>query len=219
MAALSELDERGFVVIPGPVPPDRMERLISAFTTAVASATDDDIRVGSTTTRVSDFVNRGSEFDDLYVFPPLLEACRRVIGGPFKLSSLHARTVRPHMPAQELHVDVRRDSGDWPLVGFILMVDPFRADNGATRFVPGSHRWSGVPEDALADVRGEHEGQVLACGQAGSLLYWGLTLSIFSAIVAFQQRRTPGMRRTLCGVSVDTDRPLAVSPTYERLTQ
>src|SRR5687768_3825759 len=27
-------------------------------------------------------------------------------------------------------------------------------------------------------------------GQAGSLLYWGLTLAIFSAIVAFQQRRT-----------------------------
>src|SRR5437868_2721530 len=27
-------------------------------------------------------------------------------------------------------------------------------------------------------------------GQAGSLLYWGWTLSIFSAIVAFQQRRT-----------------------------
>jgi homogentisate 1,2-dioxygenase len=36
---------------------------------------------------------------------------------------------------------------------------------------------------------------------------------------AFQKRRTPGMRRTLCGVSVDTDRPLMVSATYERLTQ
>jgi homogentisate 1,2-dioxygenase len=36
---------------------------------------------------------------------------------------------------------------------------------------------------------------------------------------AFQKRRTPGMRRTLCGVSVDTDRPLMVSAAYERLTQ
>jgi hypothetical protein len=27
------------------------------------------------------------------------------------------------------------------------------------------------------------------------------------------------MRRTLCGVSVDTDRPLAVSAVYERLTR
>ncbi len=80
--------------------------------------------------------------DELYVFPPLLDACRRVIGGPFKLSSLHARTLRPqHTPGQGLHVDVRRDSPDWPLLGFILMIDDFRADNGATRFVTGSHRW------------------------------------------------------------------------------
>ncbi len=35
----------------------------------------------------------------------------------------------------------------------------------------------------------------------------------------FQKKRTPEMRRTLCGVSVDTDRPLVVSATYERLTQ
>lgn len=36
---------------------------------------------------------------------------------------------------------------------------------------------------------------------------------------AFQKRRTPGMRRTLCGVSVDTDRPLAVSEVYRRLSE
>ena len=166
--AVSELHERGFVVIPGPVPPERMGRLIGAYATAVASATGDDIRIGSTSTRVSDFVNRASEFDDLYVFPPLLDACRRVIGRPFKLSSLHARTVRPNMPAQDLHVDVQRDSADWPLLGFILMVDPFRADNGATRFVPGSHNWPGTPADRVSDpVAGQ---QILACGGTGSLL-------------------------------------------------
>ena len=142
MDAASELQERGFVVIPGPEPSDRFERLANAYTAAVASATGDDIRIGSTSTQVSDFVNRGAEFDSLYVFPPLLEACCRVIGRPFKLSSLLARTLRPHSPAQELHVDVQRGSADWPLLGFILMVDDFRPDNGATRFVPGSHRWS-----------------------------------------------------------------------------
>jgi ectoine hydroxylase-related dioxygenase (phytanoyl-CoA dioxygenase family) len=35
--------------------------------------------------------------------------------------------------------DVQRDSSGWPLVGFILMIDAFRPDNGATRFVLGSH--------------------------------------------------------------------------------
>src|SRR3954467_8615474 len=85
--AASELEERGFVVFPGVVPVDRMKRLAAAYITAVTAAAGDDVKVGSTSTKVSDFVNRGAEFDDLYVFPPLLEACCRVIGGPFKLSS------------------------------------------------------------------------------------------------------------------------------------
>jgi len=168
--AASELDERGFIVLPGMVAPESMERLTTAYTEAVTSATGDDIRVGSTSTKVSDFVNRGSAFDNLYVFPPLLEACWQVIGGPFKLSSFHARTLRQGACAQELHVDVPRNSADWPLLSFILMVDDFRPDNGTTRFVPGSHRWSGTPEDTMSDVRAAHETEVLACGAAGSLL-------------------------------------------------
>ena len=169
-SARGELLERGFVVLPGPVPSARAARLVGAFAAAVAAAAADDIRVGSTSTRVADFVNRGSEFDCLYVFPPLLEACCHVIGTPFKLSSFHARTVHAHAPAQELHVDVPRDSADWPLLGFILMIDPFRPDNGATRFVPGSHRWPRTPGDSMRDLRAVREDQVLACGEAGSLL-------------------------------------------------
>jgi hypothetical protein len=168
--AASELQERGFVVLPGMVDARDLERLAAAYTEAVTSATGDDVRVGSTSTRVSDFVNRGAAFDKLYVFPPLLEACCQVIGGPFKLSSFHARTLRPGAHTQELHVDVPRNSADWPLLGFILMVDDFRPDNGTTRFIPGSHRWLATPEDTMPDVRAAHEAEVLACGAAGSLL-------------------------------------------------
>jgi ectoine hydroxylase-related dioxygenase (phytanoyl-CoA dioxygenase family) len=168
--AASELEERGFVVLPGVVAAASLERLTTAYNEAVASATGDDIRVGSTSTKVSDFVNRGPAFDNLFMYPPLLEACCLVIGGPFKLSSFHARTLRPGAHAQELHVDVLRNSADWPLLGFILMVDEFRPDNGTTRFVPGSHRWSAAPEDTMSDVRAAHEAEVLACGPAGSLL-------------------------------------------------
>jgi ectoine hydroxylase-related dioxygenase (phytanoyl-CoA dioxygenase family) len=170
MDAAAALQERGFVVLPGPVPSDRVERLADAYTAAVASASADDVKIGSTSTRVTDFVNRGPEFDPLYIFPPLLEACCLVIGRPFKLSSFHARTVRPRMPAQDLHVDVTRESADWPLLGFILMVDEFRPDNGATRFVPGSHLWPRTPADSMSNLQAEHAGQVLACGVAGSLL-------------------------------------------------
>jgi len=185
--AASGLQERGFVVLPGVVASDRIERLADAYDHAVASAAGDDVRIGSASTRVTDFVNRGSEFDDLYVFPPLLEACGRVIGRPFTLSSFHARTLRPGASADGLHVDVRRDSADWPLLGFIVMVDEFRRDNGATRFVPGSHLWAGTPADSMPDPRANHPEQLLACGAAGSLLVFngsawhGHTANISSA--------------------------------------
>jgi ectoine hydroxylase-related dioxygenase (phytanoyl-CoA dioxygenase family) len=154
-------------VLPGRVPCGQVERLRQAYDAAAASAVADDVRVGSATTRINDFVNRGAEFDAVYVSPALLEACSHIIGRPFTLSSLHARTLRPRSPVSELHVDVRRESADWPLAGFILMIDEFRPDNGATRFVPGSHRWPSNPEDVLSDRRAHRDGQLLACGPAG----------------------------------------------------
>lgn len=171
-AALRDLRDAGFAVIPGPVAPDCLARLAAAYDSAVASASHDDVGVGSTTTRVHDFVNRGSEFDELYVYQPVLEACCRVIGRPFKLSALLARTVRPRSGAQALHVDFERDAGGWPMVGFILMVDEFRSDNGATRFIPGSHDWSTVPVELTDDPLADHQDQIVACGPAGSVIVY-----------------------------------------------
>jgi hypothetical protein len=56
-SALQELDDVGFLVIPGPVPPDRLPQFADTYDSAVASAATDDISIGSSTTRVSDFVS------------------------------------------------------------------------------------------------------------------------------------------------------------------
>lgn len=146
-------------------------RFLEAYDSALVCASSDHISVGSSTTRVNDFVNRGPEFDALYVYEPVLEACRRIIGQPFKLSTMHARTVRPYSQAQNLHVDFKGDADGWPMIGFILMVDEFRTDNGATRFVPGSHKWSTISIDFPKDTSADYEGQVLAYGPAG----WSLS--------------------------------------------
>lgn len=165
-----ELLDRGFVMIPGPVATERLSRFSAAYDAAMSSANTADIKVGSTTVRVSDFVNRGSEFDDLYIFPPLLEASHHIIGAPFKLSSSFGRTLQPRSVAQDIHIDIKRDSEDLPMAGFILMIDEFRADNGATRFVPGSHFWSEVPEQVIENRQADCAGEVLACGPAGSMI-------------------------------------------------
>jgi ectoine hydroxylase-related dioxygenase (phytanoyl-CoA dioxygenase family) len=165
----SQLRGAGFAVIPGPTMPGEVVRLAEAYDDAVATADPADVRVSSTT-RVTDFVNRGSEFDAIYVFPPLLAACCLIIGQPFKLSGTRARTLEPGAPVEGLHVDVKPMSDGWPIVGFIVMVDAFEADNGATRFVPGSHLKVRDPREVLSDPTTGHKDEVLACGPAGSII-------------------------------------------------
>ncbi len=96
MNLASALDERGFVVLERIMSPVLLVRVAKSYDAAVAGASPEDVKVGSTTTRVNDFVNRGPDFDAVYVVPPLLDACRHIIGPDFKLSSFHARTLQPH---------------------------------------------------------------------------------------------------------------------------
>src|SRR5436190_22221617 len=86
---LDELDDNGFAVISGPVAYTDLPNLAAVYDSAISLAAPDDINIGSTTTRVNDYVNRGPEFDALYIHQPLLDACHQVIGQPFKLRYLH----------------------------------------------------------------------------------------------------------------------------------
>jgi hypothetical protein len=167
-ASAEQLLEQGFTVLPPQWPAARLAAIAAALDAAVAAADPRDCGIGRTCTRVWDFVNRGAVFDELYVVAPVLAACCRVIAAPFKLSTMHSRAINPHSPGQELHVDFAREPQDiercaWPMLGFIVMIDAFARDNGATLFVPGSH---GAAEPAQArDV-------LPACGAAGSIIVY-----------------------------------------------
>ena len=65
--SLAALEELGFAVLPGPFGFDQLDMIANAYDAEVGAAVGDDIRVGSTSTRVVDFVNRGPLFDPLYV--------------------------------------------------------------------------------------------------------------------------------------------------------
>jgi hypothetical protein len=198
--SVQQLMESGFVVIPGPVSSRQFPELSASYDDVMNSGAGPDFRVASTTTRMYDLVNRGPAFDDVYTHPPLLEACRRLIGEPFKLSSLLGRTLRPGSPAQELHVDLARNSTDAPMVGFILMIDPFTSQNGATRFVPSSQYWPDVPSDRLTDTRSSFPGEIAACGEAGSM-------TIFNGAIWHGHRanHTREQRRSIQGHFVRRD--------------
>lgn len=166
-----QLRDVGYIILEGAVAQAKCAPLSEAYDAAVLAAHPDDVSIRSST-RVHDFVNRGPEFDELYLYRPLLAACCQVIGRPFKLSTLLARTLEPGAPAQSLHVDFKRDAIGWPMVGFIFMVDAFQNDNGVTRFVPGSHLTSHVPDDVMEEATADGEGQMLGCGSAGSIVIY-----------------------------------------------
>lgn len=167
---VKELLSYGFTVVPGPLTQLQHAKAAAAYDRVTASASTDDIHVGSTTTRVNDLVNRGPEFDGLYSFDVLIDAGHKVIGQPFHLSTLHARTVRPRTKAQELHVDFPRTDDGWPMLGFIYMVDEFGPDNGATGFLAGSHLWDQADPHRLDDRIAARENELVACGAAGSVI-------------------------------------------------
>jgi ectoine hydroxylase-related dioxygenase (phytanoyl-CoA dioxygenase family) len=198
--AAEALHDSGCVVIPGLLTNERLAQIADAYDAAVSSADPADVGFGRTTTRVHDFVNRGPDFDELYVNNLILGACCSVIGRPFKLGTMHARTVNPGSPAQTLHVDFQRDGEGWPMVGFIIMLDEFRSDNGSTRFVPGSHKWSTIPNDLMKDPSSDHEGQLLACGPAGSVIVYNG--SVWHGHTA---NRTSEPRRSIQGAYIRRD--------------
>jgi ectoine hydroxylase-related dioxygenase (phytanoyl-CoA dioxygenase family) len=169
-AALEALATDGFVVLPGPLPSAELARLQMAYDSAAQTANPSDVRTGRTSTRITDFVNREPIFECLYTWPVALDAARRVVGTRFRLSAFHARTLHPGAPAQELHVDVPRTSDAWPMLGLIFMVDDFRPDNGATRFIPGSLQRTELPSSVLADLTAPPSAEVLACGPAGHVI-------------------------------------------------
>jgi Phytanoyl-CoA dioxygenase (PhyH) len=152
--------QRGFIVTDGPF----------SFNETVKIAIDCDhsfdvtphaqIKRGRTSTRWGGLVAL-EPFCRIYLHPPLLSAAFERIGGPIKLSSFWARTLLPNVPADPPHQDVAPGADGYPLVGFIFMVDEFRLENGATRFIAGSQDGPRPPADAPACD---------ACGPAGSLL-------------------------------------------------
>jgi ectoine hydroxylase-related dioxygenase (phytanoyl-CoA dioxygenase family) len=76
----------------------------------------------------------------------------------------------------ELPTDAASQLDDvWPMVGFIIMVDEFRSDNGSTRFVPGSHQWADTPRapgDIVEEATPDQQRQLLASGPARSVIIY-----------------------------------------------
>ena len=122
--------------------------------------------------RLANLVDKGEVFRRAIVLPRVIDCVRHVLGPEIKLSSLNARSADPHGDVpQPLHVDMAAipdERGYW-VCNTVWMLDDFTAENGATRVIPGSHKWGRRPQDVLADPLAPHPEEILVLGRAGSI--------------------------------------------------
>jgi hypothetical protein len=122
--------------------------------------------------RLANLVDKGEVFRRAIVLPEILACVRHILGPDIKLSSLNARSADPHSDeGQPLHVDMGAipDARGYWVCNTVWLLDDFTEDNGATRMIPGSHKWGTRPQEVLADPMAPHPDEVLLIGPAGSI--------------------------------------------------
>jgi ectoine hydroxylase-related dioxygenase (phytanoyl-CoA dioxygenase family) len=155
---VADLDERGYALVERFLPPDEVAAKRAALDDVLSrTPTGRNDFEGFETQRVYALFAKTRAFDDVALYPLLLGALERVLG-EFQFSAPVAIHIGPGETAQVLH----RDEDVYPLprphqeVVFNSMwaMCDFTEANGATRLVPGSHRWEPgrrpSPEEAVS---------------------------------------------------------------------
>jgi ectoine hydroxylase-related dioxygenase (phytanoyl-CoA dioxygenase family) len=170
-----QLDEQGFVVLADCMGVDLLRQLrkqISDISEAEGDRAGHEFRTEAHARRLANLVDKGEVFRRAILLPPVVECVRHVLGPQVKLSSLNARSADPNGDVpQPLHVDMsalRDEHGYW-VCNTIWMLDDFTTENGATRVIPGSHKWGRRPQDVLEDPLAPHPEEILVLGGAGSI--------------------------------------------------
>jgi ectoine hydroxylase-related dioxygenase (phytanoyl-CoA dioxygenase family) len=170
-----ELDERGFTIFYNVIDPAWLAALRDAFerlSAAEGEKAGSEVGQMAGVRRLSDLVNKGAAFDRIYINPLVLAAAHHVIGRPFKLHSVNGHDPLSGYGQQSLHADwggESRDPSVFSVMNSLWMLDDFAAENGATRIVPGSHRWPGGPKDQMPDVKASHPQEIYIEAPAGSV--------------------------------------------------
>jgi ectoine hydroxylase-related dioxygenase (phytanoyl-CoA dioxygenase family) len=101
----------------------------------------------------ANLVNKGSFFETLFLRSPIYDLVRRILGEGCILSSLNSLEPLKGQGHQPLHRDGPPMPPEGPLsMNSMWAIDAMDRENGATRFIPGSHKSSDPPPADEAGV-------------------------------------------------------------------
>ncbi len=177
--AFEGLERDGFVVVADVLSEQEVGRVRSSLVEVArrerAAGIDHDPKWedGPRNQRVFGLLNKGAEFVNIVEHPVALALMNHLLDPAFLLSSITANITGPGSHPMYLHYDQDYVPGPWPafplVANIIWMLDDFTEENGATRFVPGSHRedHAGWSAETMSGRSGE---TVAVGGSAGSLV-------------------------------------------------
>jgi ectoine hydroxylase-related dioxygenase (phytanoyl-CoA dioxygenase family) len=105
---------------------------------------------------VDNLINKGQIFRDIVMKDLTRELMNHLLGDGGLLSSFTCHIAGPGGTLQALHRDsgMAPDETPYPIVANMMwMLDDFTDENGATRIVPGSHKFDTGPGGAEADPK------------------------------------------------------------------
>lgn len=173
VAQRRQLEDEGWLALPGLMSRELLDALrqrVEELFEEEGAEAGSEFKMEPGARRLANLVNKGRIFEEVILTPMVLQCMAQVLGPRFKLSSLNVRSAEPHSDSgQPLHADsgaIADERGYW-VANSIWMLDDFTAENGATRFVPGSHRWGRIPPP---DYYQPHPQEQLVTGEAGTVV-------------------------------------------------